>query len=1014
MPDSKTFLLILLPFSLIGCVANSSSLTKYYVRPVEPYDGLVCHCPVNATYCETLDTYTDILANLSDTVKSSLSLDLIFLCGYHTLLKSPTDTTNVSGLQHLSVQGYGNDPSRVVVEGINLVIHSVPSLCLENVTIKDVSFQVYPLSIDDHVLFSITNCYFNHSHSVIVGSHLTIQDTVITDGVNTAFYLIQSILLLKGRVLFFGNHGERGGALELTSTKINISINADVTFANNYAVGKGGAIFVNNPAEIFKVFPNSDCFYHLLDYSDNAKYNLTFTNNSASGGGNHIFGVSLKSYCVAAIDNQSHVKVSSYIIISKNFFHFSEPSLQNNSISSAVTSSPARLCICNDSGLYGIPMCLHSSKIFLNVSHYPGELFTLPAVLVGADFGPTTGIVHAKLLIEDDRHSNQEVGSYLDEALYSSQLIRTTDCTFLNYVINSNQSNHTVLLQLTAVKSNLVWNPNTKYREDINKSIEKYYGEGVLEGALLYSPVFVNVTLRPCPLGFSLFQLGTKSRCDCYQSLKNAYKDLKCRLSDSRGYIQLPKCWIGTTLYRNKMEVVVSNRFCPYGFCVHTDSEQWVNVQSEELISLQCTSNRAGRLCGGCKEGYSLAIGSSSCVECSNNNGLALLIFFAVAGLLLVLLVMSLNITVTQGMINGVIFYANIIWIYEGVLFPREYVRSLLIFKIFIAWLNLDFGIEMCFVKGLDTFWKTLLQYLFPLYIFLIVGLIIWGARQSSKLTRLLGSKAVSALSSLILLSYTKLLRNVYQSIDYAKLFYYNSEERVHTLIVWAEDGRLRYVASQHGVLFFIALIVAFLYLAYTLVLLFGQWLRCFSCFSRFHPIFDSYFAPIKSKHHYLLGVVLITRVVLYAVNIVNSDRSVVIFILLITSLLLLSYMAAFHPLRSKVGHLFYASFLVNLIIVSSSILLVDGAKATSAEQSKKIAYITGISTAVAFLQFSGLVVYHLVKNIRSLLRRLRYQKLKGADKEEDRPREEVTSSTYSSFRDSILEDTPQLLISYS
>ena len=82
----------------------------------------------------------------------------------------------------------------------------------------------------------------------------------------------------------------------------------------------------------------------------------------------------------------------------------------------------------------------------------------------------------------------------------------------------------------------------------------------------------------------------------------------------------------------------------------------------------QCTSNRAGILCSGCKINYSLTIGSSRCIHCPNSNNLALLIFFGVAGVLVVLVIAGLNLTVTQGMINGLIFYANIIWAYQNIL----------------------------------------------------------------------------------------------------------------------------------------------------------------------------------------------------------------------------------------------------------------------------------------------------------------------------------------------------------
>ena len=69
-------------------------------------------------------------------------------------------------------------------------------------------------------------------------------------------------------------------------------------------------------------------------------------------------------------------------------------------------------------------------------------------------------------------------------------------------------------------------------------------------------------------------------------------------------------------------------------------------------------------------------------------------------------------------MINGLIFYANIVWAYQGLLFPQQAEANALmdIGRTFIAWLNLDFRIKMCYFNGLNAFWKTWLQYVFPFY----------------------------------------------------------------------------------------------------------------------------------------------------------------------------------------------------------------------------------------------------------------------------------------------------------
>ena len=77
---------------------------------------------------------------------------------------------------------------------------------------------------------------------------------------------------------------------------------------------------------------------------------------------------------------------------------------------------------------------------------------------------------------------------------------------------------------------------------------------------------------------------------------------------------------------------------------------------------------------------------------------------------LLVFAILTLNLTVTQGLINGLIFYANIVWAYKMVFFPagiQENHGGFLFLQGFVSWLNLDFGIEACFFVGLDAYWKT-------------------------------------------------------------------------------------------------------------------------------------------------------------------------------------------------------------------------------------------------------------------------------------------------------------------
>ena len=61
---------------------------------------------------------------------------------------------------------------------------------------------------------------------------------------------------------------------------------------------------------------------------------------------------------------------------------------------SAVSGDPTRLCICDNNGL---PQCANASMIYLEINVYPGQPFNISAVLVGGDFGTTTGTVYAHI-----------------------------------------------------------------------------------------------------------------------------------------------------------------------------------------------------------------------------------------------------------------------------------------------------------------------------------------------------------------------------------------------------------------------------------------------------------------------------------------------------------------------------------------------------------------------------------------------------------------------------------------
>ena len=307
---------------------------------------------------------------------------------------------------------------------------------------------------------------------------------------------------------------------------------------------------------------------------------------------------------------------------------------------------------------------------------------------------------------------------------------------------------------------------------------------------LLITPIFHKYHLT----SWLPSRIDSKQQCYWVQLLFClVYNGFQCSVQNKTVLLQWNSTvWVNATFNGNHSTGIIYNRFCKSGN---------KSISIGKNPSKQCASNRTGILCGACMDNFSLAIGSSQCIECPNCHNMALLFAFVAAGVFLVLFILALNLTVTQGFINGMIFYANIIWAYKIILFPsynniigKNYL--LMFLQGFVAWLNLDLGIETYFFVGLNAFLKTWLQFLFPFYIWGIAGVIIFACRYSFRLTNLIGSRAVPLLAPLFLLWRVSHLR----------------------LLKWID---------------------------------------------KFAPVYDAYFSPLKDKHRYWFGTTLLVRGIL-------------------------------------------------------------------------------------------------------------------------------------------------------
>ena len=605
--------------------------------------------------------------------------------------------------------------------------------------------------------------------------------------------------------------------------------NTHIVFRNNHAKVAGGAIYVqqccleSSPPCFFQ--PVAPDFTYVSDLKH--QMSLTFDSNTANYAGDGLYGGTI-DYCFTYQIFKNHRHHSNYKHSSEIFntiFDFTQqPGISN------ISSDPYGVCLCDESGRrncsiksYTLPKCV-----------YPGEMFNISAAAVGQRHGVAPATIIATI-----------VGSHA-----VLRLVKQNDtsgrCVTLTYVLYSKQQKETFKLTVEQHRPKV---SSFSYR---------------------YPPPEVTVSLKfSCPWG-STFQ-HDPPYCDC-DPLLGRYK-ISCNTSyqtiqrvapiwigcvnsiqvNSALAIQCTNADINQTTYQG----VLVHSPCPFDYCILMK----VNI-SWNSTDKQCAFNRTGILCGKCLDGLSLVLGSSKCLHCSNFC-LFLVIVFALAGLMLVTFLIVCNLTVSEGMINGLVFYANVVHINRSIYFPSTETNPL---AVFIAWFNLDLGIETCFYNGMDAYAKAWLQFAFPIYIWLIAGLIIILSRKYRIAARLSGRNAVKVLATLFLLSVAKLGRAIITVFSYTSIHYSDSLQ----VSVWLPDANVRYLQGKHIPLFITAVAFCALVFCFIIVLTFIQCLQKKSdtlplfWVSKLKPLFDAYTGPYKDRYCFWAGLLLLFLSILF------------------------------------------------------------------------------------------------------------------------------------------------------
>ena len=456
----------------------------------------------------------------------------------------------------------------------------------------------------------------------------------------------------------------------------------------------------------------------------------------------------------------------------------------------SISSDPTQLCFCNKSEL-------NCTEVTQSRSIYPGQQIMLSVVAIDQSSLAIPTLIHTNI------HSGPNLT--VSETI-SYQTGR--NCTSRNYSVTPKN-----------IFNQLELYPNNRSGVTVHLT--------------------VNITFESCPIGFEQSNITGECICDhrLWQYTNSCDIDRQAILRNASR-----RFWLGVSYSNGTPEGFIYHPYCPLDYC--TKESRYINLKNSDK---QCNFNHSGLLCGKCKKELTLVLGSSQCKYCSNNY-LALLVAFALAGVILIILLLLLHLTVSAGTLHGLIFYANIVAANHHIFFPQSSNNPA---SIFIAWLNLDLGIQTCFYSGMDAYAKTWLDVVFPVYIWVLMGLLVYISHHSVTMTKLLGSNPVPVLATLFLLSYAKVLRTIIAALSLTILHYPHKN-----VVVWIHDANVP--LAKYVPLVLVALIfLLFLFLPYTLLLLLGQWLQAKSYLPalnwvrnpKLKAILDTYHAPYKRKH---------------------------------------------------------------------------------------------------------------------------------------------------------------------
>ena len=742
---------------------------------------------------------------------------------------------------------------------------------------------------DGKASFAMYGCIFNDSSITLRYIAVSITDSTFYNSHITAYG--GATITLSGNVTFSSSASvttPNGGAIYLSLATIAFSAQSNVVFVNNSAT-YGGAIYMDNDS--------------YLNYS--SPTNVTFLSNKATLTGGAIYVVTSfpsEYYSMACFYQYMYNGTSDTIIYADTYIYFegNVAGVAGSAIYGGnIDFCQLHYCLeCTNADIFDathhfgyhdntshissdprfICPCDENNcrKSSINKTVYPGEIIDVNFITFGQRNGISPGAVFV----------------YTD----------STPISFIS-ALRSTKLCGTYPIQYKLISGSLYLSTELSFD---SSQADLYH-------------IRISVLVLPCPAGFVLDDFNSSCVCDSILDIYVRNCDI-----DDQTLFKSGNAWIG---YNSQGNLSVVD-LCPSDYCTNASKIDVFNFNS------QCSNNRVGVACGQCEGNLSMTFGTSQCKLCTNEY-LLLIIPFAFMGIALIVFLMFCNFTVSSGTINGLILYAFVIRLYTEIYFPASSgttAKVLDFLSVFIAWLNLDLGIETCFYNGMDSYSKVWLQFSFLLYMIALVLIIIITSRLSSGMSRICRYNMTPVISTLATLCYAKLLRIITIIFTFATVESRSNAQNVYPtyMYVWYYDAAIPYLGLKHAILFTAGLVVTIFFIVpYTALMLLTPCLMSKSHWkvmfwmSKLKPFIDCYEAPFKDRYRFWTGATLFYRIVFCIVfSLFSTKQPTIVLLIIIVMHASMVVMAGLAIYKRRLESLLEGFIHINIVMYSLALFI--------------------------------------------------------------------------------------------